>query len=282
MRAGRISSSPALEISYVGSGPLVVFVHGLGGDRTSWFDQLEACATSFTAASLDLRGYGGSADYPGQLDFKADFSNDVLRVLDYFHAERAHLVGLSMGSRVARWAAVLHPGRIASLVLANTSPGFDHLSQEAVDAFVSERKGSFQQPDCTPAIFAERQIKAMLGTGPDPRAAAKAAEGMIRLRADTYLKTLRASTTQDRGCRIESIVCPTLIIAGSEDRVYPPQLGESMCSRIAGATMRLIPGAGHLSNLEQPQAFNDLLVDFLQRQPVLPAAITPDPNHCLA
>lgn len=279
MKTAKIPAPPVLEISYQGSGPLVLFVHGLGGERSSWFDQLEACASRFTAVSLDLRGYGGSADYIGELDFKADFSNDILRVLEYFRVKRAHLVGLSMGSRVARWTAVLHPGRIASLVLANTSPGFDHMSPSEGETFVSERSASLQEPGYTVERFAAKQIDAMLGSSPDPQAAGKALAGMTKLRTETYLKTLRASTAQDRGCRIEEITCPTLIVAGSEDRVYPPRLGEAMRSRIPDAEMRLIPGAGHLSNLEQPMAFNQLLLDFLQRQPALPEAVPPSSTH---
>ena len=94
--------APRLAVSVAGQGPLVLMVHGMGGDRTTWHAQIAALQPHFTAASVDLRGYGDSGDIDGPLDFHRDFGDDVLTVLDHFNAPRAHLVGLSMGSRVVR------------------------------------------------------------------------------------------------------------------------------------------------------------------------------------
>ena len=94
----------------------------------------------FTAAAWDARGYGDSDDYDGPLAF-ADFSADLARVLDGFGAERAHLVGLSLGGRIARDFALRHPTRVATLVLANTTAGFDTLTPDQVEAFIRSRRG---------------------------------------------------------------------------------------------------------------------------------------------
>src|SRR5207247_8478398 len=95
-----ISPAPRLAVDRTGDGPLVVFLHGIDGNRTNWRDQLGVFAAHFTAAALDARGYGASDDYAGPLAFD-DFAGDLRRVLDHYGARRAHLVGLSMGGRIA-------------------------------------------------------------------------------------------------------------------------------------------------------------------------------------
>jgi pimeloyl-ACP methyl ester carboxylesterase len=86
---------------------------------------------------------------------------------------------------------------------------------------------------------------------------------MAALRTDSYLKTIEASTREDRGARIEAIAAPTLVVASDGDRLYPAALAEAMSRRIPGARLALIRGAGHLSNLEQPEAFNAVVLGFL-------------------
>src|SRR5580658_7217231 len=91
-----IGPAPRLAVDHQGQGELVLFMHGIGGNRTNWHDQLPACAARFHAVAWDARGYGLSDDYPGPLSYD-DFCHDILRVLDHFGARKAHLVGLSMG-----------------------------------------------------------------------------------------------------------------------------------------------------------------------------------------
>lgn len=131
MKTVLVGPAPRIALSVAGSGPLVVLLHGIGGHRRHWDDQLAAFGAHFTAAAWDARGYGDSDDYDGALAF-SDFSADLLRVLDFFGAARAHLVGLSLGGRIARDFALRHPERVATLVLANTTAGFDTLTPEEV------------------------------------------------------------------------------------------------------------------------------------------------------
>ena len=134
-----VGPAPRLALSVPGHGPLVVFLHGIGGHRQHWDDQLHVFGAHFTAAAWDARGYGDSDDYDGPLAF-ADFSADLARVLDGFGAERAHLVGLSLGGRIARDFALRHPARVATLVLANTTAGFDTLTPDQIEAFIRSRR----------------------------------------------------------------------------------------------------------------------------------------------
>jgi len=265
------SSSPRLAMTVSGRGPLVVLVHGMGGDRTSWNSQLATLAEAFTAVSVDLRGYGDSESVYGPLDFRSEFAADLIAVLDHFCVPAAHIVGLSMGGRVARWTALLHPERVASLTLANTSPGFEALGSQEQQAFIAKR--TFQpEGDAMPMDYGVRQARAMMAPG-TPEALLRAAGApMDRLSAAHYLRVLRASTEQDRGARLEDIACPVHLITSDLDPVYPPGVALQMRERIRQADLTCIQGAGHLSNLEQPEAFNRAVQGFLLRQPQLPPA----------
>ena len=96
-----IGPAPKIAVDYAGQGDLVVFLHGIGGNRRNWRAQLPVfAAAGFRAVAWDARGYGDSDDYDGPLDFYA-FRDDLARVLDHFSAETANIVGLSMGGRIA-------------------------------------------------------------------------------------------------------------------------------------------------------------------------------------
>jgi 3-oxoadipate enol-lactonase len=249
-----VGPAPRIALTVHGNGPLVLFLHGLGGNRHHWREQLPVFATRFKAVAWDARGYGESDDYEGSLKFE-DFSADVLRVLDHFKQQKAHLVGLSLGGRIARNFALRHPERVAKLVLANTTPGFDVLTPDQVKKFVAERKN--RTPESMKALISRH---ARPGAYEDLLASFKA------LRQPSYLKTLEASATQDRAAPIEKIRVPTLVVTSDEDRVYPPAIARDMVKRIPGARLAVISGAGHLSNLEQPGQFNEVVLRFLSQE----------------
>ena len=262
------TTAPRISISQTGpapgTAPAIVFLHGIGSNRSHWDDQLSFFATQgFTCIAPDFRGYGGSDDYDGPLDFINDFANDVLRTLDHCGIEQVHLVGLSMGGRVARWFWKLHPARVLSLTLANTQPGFDALGKEATEAFVNARLGPLLAGH-SPADNASALARGLLGPAAAPGAVDKLIAAMTALHRDSYMKTVRASVEQDRGFALNEINLPTLVIAGGEDKLYPPALATSMAQQIAGSTLKVIASAGHLSNIEQPDAFNRVLLKFLQ------------------
>ena len=256
-----VGPAPRIALSVAGHGPLVVFLHGIGGHRQHWDDQLAEFGAHFTAAAWDARGYGDSDDYDGPLAF-ADFSADLARVLDFCGATRAHLVGLSLGGRIARDFCLRHPARVATLVLANTTAGFDTLSPEEVEAFIRSRRGPLEAGR-TPRELAPELAKNLIGPSASAGAYERLLASMAALRRDSYVKTIEASTREDRGARIEAIAVPTLVVTSDEDRLYPAALAEGMARRIPGARLAVVRGAGHLSNLEQPQAFNAAVLPFL-------------------
>ena len=248
-----VGPAPRIAVSVAGQGPLVLFLHGIRGNRRNWLSQIEAFSKDFTAAAWDARGYGDSDDYDGALQFD-HFSGDVLRVAEHLKAKKLHLVGLSMGGRIARNVALHYPERLHTLTLVSTTPGFDALSADEVRRFVTERKTS------TPET-----VRRLLGSRARPGAFEELTESLSLLHEESYRKTLEASVAQDRGAPLENIRVPTLVIAGDEDTVYPPALAREVARRIPGAELVMMQGAGHLLNLEQPERFNDLVLKFLLR-----------------
>ena len=92
-KAMRIGPAPFIAIDYIGTGPLVIFLHGIGGDRSTWAHQLTAFAEAgYCAVAWDARGYGDSDDYDGPLSF-TDIADDLARVIDAFAVDKAHIVG---------------------------------------------------------------------------------------------------------------------------------------------------------------------------------------------
>jgi len=250
-----VDPAPRLAVSVAGSGPLVLFLHGIRGNRRNWQPQIDAFAKEgFTAAAWDARGYGESDDYEGALQFD-HFAGDVMRVVEHFGARKLHLVGLSMGGRIARNVALRFPERLLSLTLASTAPGFDALSPDQVRRFVTEHR------DRTPDT-----VRKLLGSRARKEAFDEISDSLARVREESYRKTLIASVAQDRDAPIEEIHVPTLVIAGDEDKVYPVRIARELAQRIPGAKLVIMRGAGHLPNLERPGRFNEILLDFLQRR----------------
>lgn len=249
-----IEPAPRLAVSVEGSGALVLFLHGIRGNRRNWSPQLAAFSRQFRAAAWDARGYGDSDDYEGPLQFD-HFIGDVLRVAEHFKAQKIHLVGLSMGGRIARNVALRYPDRLHSLTLVNTTPGFDALSTTDVRRFVTERS----KPSA-------ETIRELLSSRAQPGAYEQLTESVALLRSKSFLKTLEASVAQDRAAPIENIRVPTLVVASDDDAVYSIETAREMARRIPGAQLAVIQGAGHLSNLEQPEQFNQVVLNFLMKQ----------------
>ena len=139
-RVQRTTGPVSLAYEAQGSGPLVVFLHGIGGNRTNWYEQLDHFGDRFCAVTWDARGYGASDDPPQTLQF-GDYADDLNRLLDHFKAERAHLVGLSMGGMIIQDFYARYPQRVATLSLVDTSSGFGGTSEEVTRDFLSHQKG---------------------------------------------------------------------------------------------------------------------------------------------
>ena len=257
----RIGPHPHIAVDVAGNGPLLLFLHGIGGNRGNWRDQLPVFAAHFTAAAWDTRGYGASDD-GGRLDF-GDFSADLLRVIDALAADRAHLCGLSMGGRIALDFHDRHRDRVASLTLCDTQPGLGNMSPEKRREFIRLR----QEPllaGKAPRDIAPAVARSLVSPRAVPGAYERLVDSMSALHKEAYLKTIEASFLYPCVPDPEGVRVPTHIVVGADDTLTPPGVARAMATRIAGSRLTVIPDAGHLSNLEQPQAFNTAVLGFLR------------------
>lgn len=264
MRVTRHTGGP-VSIAYdmAGSGPLVVFLHGIGGNRTNWYGQLEHFSNRFCAVTWDARGYGASNDSPQTLKF-SDFADDLLRLLDHCKAERAHLVGLSMGGMIVQDFYGRYSQRVATLSLVDTSSGFGGVPEEVRRDFLARRLDPLEK-GLTPVDIAPGVVEVLVAKGASAAIREQLRASLSALRVEPYKQALHAIVTIDFRPVLPKITVPTLVIVGEEDIVTPPSASEFLAKNIPGAALVKIPGAGHLTNIEKPEAFNAALGPFLDQ-----------------
>jgi len=261
-----IEGSPRICVQSMGKGPLLIFLHGIGGNKMNWDLQLPVFSEFFKSVAWDSRGYGQSDDYEGELDF-SDFSHDLLRVLDRFGKEKAHLCGLSMGGRIAQDFYALYPDRVSSLVLCDTFAGDDTKDprsgrSQSIEEFVEIRIRPFLD-GATPLEQAQNRGGSLLAPGHSEDAKQRSIEASAQLHVESYIKTVRASAKFSRVDNLKNIDVPTLLVFGELDPLTPPTVGEYMQDRIPDAKLVIIKGAGHMTNLEKPEVFNKAVLEFL-------------------
>ena len=241
--------------------PAVLFLHAFPLGLAMWDAQVEALQATRQVVRFDDRGFGGSPPGDGILSMER-IADDAAALLDHLGIEKAVVCGLSMGGYAAFAVVRKHADRLKGLVLADTraEPDSDEGrrnrallaekvrregAQAASDAFLPKLLGETthtQRP-----VLEERVRKIILGN--PPRGIADALGGLAA-RADSR-PTLR------------EIRVPTLVVCGEEDVLTPPSDAQALHKGIAGAKLELVPKAGHLSNMENPQAFNAALTAFL-------------------
>jgi pimeloyl-ACP methyl ester carboxylesterase len=252
-----------MSYEMMGSGPPVVMLHGYPFNRTMWREQSEALSNSFRVIMPDLRGLGETealADEPATMN---EMAQDVAALLDQLGIDRAMLCGLSMGGYVAFAFTRRFPLRVRALVLADTRAQADtdearrvreEQARKALEEGMSAICDELLQKSLTPAThyarpdIVERVREMILSTKPEGAAAA--------------LRGMAARSDQTQF--LPNIIAPTLIFVGSEDRITPPADAEVMRREIRGSRLEIIPGAGHVSNLERPEEFNRALLEFLR------------------
>ncbi|MCW5772150.1 MAG: alpha/beta fold hydrolase [Rhodospirillaceae bacterium] len=262
MRKGRTETTPRIAFSHAGSGEPLLFLHGIGGNRDNWDEQLAAFAPHFHAIAWDARGYGDSDDDegPASIDLYAD---DVARVLDHFGYAAAHIAGLSIGGRIAQRFYFRHPQRVLSLALIDTraDTGGTRTPEQREEFFRMRAKPLLDGK--TPADIAPEIARSLMGPQSAPATFDRLVASMRRLRRDSYLKAIRANLDEDYPGDPSRIAAPTIVIVGGDDRLTPPASSRSLAAMIPGARYHEIAGAGHLSNIDRPHEFNATLLDFL-------------------
>jgi len=257
----RHALSGGARIAFAEQGPAdappLLLLHALGSDHTLWDREAARLASSFRVLRPDLRGHGASEAPPGPYTL-AELAGDVLAVADAAGVDRAHVCGLSLGGMLALWLGIHHPARVRSLVVANSAARIAtrEIWQARIDAVVQGGMAAVRQAALGrffSAGFAARH----------PRIVARAGAVLDRTDPAGYTGCCAALRDADLGGLVSSITAPLLVITGGQDASTPPREGRWLKEQVPRAALVELEEAGHLGNLERPDAFADAIASFL-------------------
>jgi 3-oxoadipate enol-lactonase len=239
--------------------PVVMMSHSLGSSLAMWNPQMAALEPSFRVLRYDVRGHGGSEAPQGPYSLEL-LAEDAVGLLDALGIGACHWVGLSMGGMIGQALALDHAGRLLSASLCDTAAAVGEdaqpVWQERIDTVRSRGV----------AALAEGTLERWF-TPPFLLRNPPEVELIRRLFLSTpsegYIGCIGAIRRLNHLGRLCGIRLPVLIVVGEDDQGTPVAASEAMRARIDGARMVILPSARHLSNVEQPEAFNAALVAFL-------------------
>ena len=237
-----------------GSKTPIVFLHGVGSDRSVWRPQLHHFGKSRRAVAFDYPGYGESDLVEGAT--RDDFAASMVAAMKELKIERAHICGLSLGGVIAIAIHAASPQRCASLIIADSfavHPDGQGIYDRSIAASHS----------MTMRALAEARTGVLLGKAASEGLRAEVIATMAAIDPDAFRIGAEAVWLASQSERASAIDVPTLILAGDEDVITPPALSEDLRILIPGSRLDIIAGAGHLANAEQPQAFNLAIESFL-------------------
>ena len=247
-----------------GEGPALILLHAFPLSLAMWDEQARVLSRSFQVVRFDCRGFGGSPPGEGLLTMEK-IADDAAALLDHLQIPAAALCGLSMGGYAAFAFVRRHPTRLRALVLADTKAGADSepaRQARAEQAARVRREGA--------AAIADAFLARLLGkTTHDrrPQVAARVRETILAQPPRGITDALAGLAARaDSTPTLREIRVPTLVVAGEEDVITPASEAEAMHGAIRGSALELVPRAGHLANLEDPEAFNRILEAFLRRR----------------
>ena len=250
-----------LAYEVAGAGPPLVFVHGFSLDRRMWAAQVDAFAGRCLVVRYDLRGFGESGPATAEPYAHVD---DLAALLDHLAIDRAHVVGLSMGGGVAVDFALTHPTRTRTLVAVAAAVNGWRWSADwdarVTPVWEAGRAGDLDAARArwlTTPIFAPALEQPAVAD--ELRAIVGDYSGWHWLDRANGQRSPQPPASQ----RLEAIAAPTLVVVGERDLPDFHACGAAMAQRIPDARLAIIPGAGHMANMENPAAFNDLVLPFL-------------------
>lgn len=249
-----------LEIAFerVGEGPPIVLVHGAADDHRSWQPQLDALADEFTLVAWDEPGAGRSSSVPAGFGV-ADYARCLAALIEELAVGPAHVAGLSWGGTVTLELYRQRPDLVATLTLADTYAGWrGSLSADEIRA----RVGAVRRMLDAPQDEFEPILSGAFAGDPPPRFARLLREIAADVRRETLEVQLPLIAETDQRDLLPLIAVPTLLIWGELDARSPLSVAHEFERAIPEARLVVIPEAGHLSNLEQPERFNDALRTF--------------------
>jgi 3-oxoadipate enol-lactonase len=244
------------------AGPWVTLTHSLGCSRHMFAAQVAAFSRTHRVLVHDLRGHGDSTstDAPGTLDLLVD---DLLALLDHLGIATTHHVGVSVGGMVGQVLAASRPERVASLVLANTTCKMAEPARAMWDQRIAQARtqgvASLAAPSLARWLTAGYRER-------EPQAVEQLAQQFGKTSLAGYVSCCEAIRAVDTAQALATIPCPVLVIAGAEDVAASPEVARAMHEKLRDSQLVVLENTAHLSNLEDPAAFNAVVGEFLARQ----------------
>lgn len=253
-----------IEVHYEvrGEGPWLVLSHSLACDLTMWDEQVGALSRNFRVLRYDTRGHGRSdaSPAPYTLELLAD---DLKALLDGLQIRRAHFAGLSMGGMIGQTFALRHPEVLQTLILCDTTSAYPPsvVPVWAERTRAARRQGMAALVDSTLARWFTAPFRKSR-----PDVMQRFAALISGTPVEGYVGCSDALVRIDVTARLATLRLPALVIVGEHDPGTPPAMAQAIHQHLPGSELALIRGAAHISNVEQPEEFNRLVLDFLQRQ----------------
>ncbi|MCX5569313.1 MULTISPECIES: 3-oxoadipate enol-lactonase [Kaistia] len=238
--------------------PALLLANALGTNLGMWNDQLPAFREHFRVIRFDDRGHGGSdvPDTPYTID---RLGRDARSVLDAVGVESAHIVGLSKGGMVGAWLAANKPDYVDKLVICASAPHLPPRDMWEGRAKTARNEGLTALVDSVIGRWFREGFRAGA-----PQVVARIREMILGTPAEGYAACCEALGEMDLRDDLELIQSPTLVVCADHDASVQPAKAREWVADIDGARMEVIQNAAHLCNVEQPEAFNRVVLDFLR------------------
>lgn len=239
----------------------VIFLHGYPFDKTMWQNQLDFLKSSNRVIACDIRGFGKSTDEYSSLSMDL-FADDLIEFMDMLHIEKAIICGLSMGGFIALNAQKRFPERFEALILCDTqcisdTKDVQKKRYEIMNQITAEGVTDFNEGFVKSVFHKDSLIH-------KKERVEKLREIVFSNSEHIIIMGLKALAERSETCStLNEIQIPTMIICGREDEVTPLKESEFMHKNIEGSELHIIENAGHVPNLEHPEEFNTLLMDFV-------------------
>lgn len=251
----------AVRIAGDAQAPAVLMSHSILSSSFMWEAQADILVErGWRVILADTRGHGDSSAPPAPYAID-DLVADTVAVLDALGLERVHLVGLSLGGMMGFGLGILHPRRVASLVLcdarADMPAELGAVWDQRIETALREGCGALAV-STTERWFGKRFLEA------HPALAQRFRDGVARTSVEGFVGCARAIQRLDYLSRVERIAAPTTLIVGANDGPLPEAMAQ-LKQRVTGSALEVIPDAGHLPNIDQPDAFNAALLRHFAR-----------------
>lgn len=254
-----------------GEGYPLVFTYGLGGSTVEWEDQIPVFSRHYRFIVWDPRGHGRSDSPDAAEDYSQEiFAEDLKGLLDHLDIHQAYIGGLSMGGGIATRFTVLNPHRVAALLIIDSASAAGRKSTQEARRMreniirLAETEG--MQAAAEYSIKNNPNVTSSVASGSDQEDRIRRMYLALNPVGYAHCARMLMDTVFDSGL-LQNIDFPTLVLAGDKDPALPAC--RFIHEKIHGSQLVVIPNAGHLSNWDQPEAFNQAVLEFLAKVDVV-------------